>query len=77
MQGIHNVFVVIPQFIVTGITAIVFAIFEPSRAVADSRETPTRVNGTLASSFPTSASDIPVERTFDSIGFVFRYVSCN
>jgi len=70
--GIHNVFVVIPQFIVTGISAIIFAIFEPSRAVSDSRDTPTRVNGTLASRFPTFASDIPVERTFDSIGFVFR-----
>ncbi|KAF9515837.1 hypothetical protein BS47DRAFT_1444339, partial [Hydnum rufescens UP504] len=30
--GIHNVFVVIPQFLVTGLSAIIFAIFEPNRS---------------------------------------------
>ncbi|KAG6849814.1 hypothetical protein H0H93_004763 [Arthromyces matolae] len=29
--GIHNVFVVIPQFLVTGISAVIFAIFDPVR----------------------------------------------
>ncbi|KAG5644844.1 hypothetical protein DXG03_007572 [Asterophora parasitica] len=28
--GIHNVFVVIPQFLVTGFSAVIFAIFDPS-----------------------------------------------
>jgi len=31
--GINNVFVVIPQFLVTGISAIIFAIFDPNKIV--------------------------------------------
>ncbi|TRM66977.1 major facilitator superfamily domain-containing protein [Schizophyllum amplum] len=31
--GIHNLFIVIPQFLVTGISAIVFAIFDPDQSV--------------------------------------------
>lgn len=33
IQGIHNVFVVIPQFLVTGMSSIIFAIFEPDKSV--------------------------------------------
>ncbi|KAL0581668.1 hypothetical protein V5O48_000370 [Marasmius crinis-equi] len=31
--GIHNIFVVVPQFLVTGISSIIFAIFDPSKSV--------------------------------------------
>ncbi|KZT22893.1 MFS general substrate transporter [Neolentinus lepideus HHB14362 ss-1] len=31
--GIHNIFIVIPQFLVTGLSSIIFAIFEPSKSV--------------------------------------------
>lgn len=31
--GIHNIFVVIPQFLVTGMTALIFHILEPQRSV--------------------------------------------
>ncbi|TFK45670.1 MFS general substrate transporter [Heliocybe sulcata] len=31
--GIHNIFIVIPQFLVTGISSIIFAIFEPAKSV--------------------------------------------
>jgi len=31
--GIHNIFVVIPQFLVTGLTAFIFAILEPHKSV--------------------------------------------
>ncbi|KAI0037009.1 hypothetical protein K488DRAFT_75578 [Vararia minispora EC-137] len=31
--GIHNMFVVIPQFLVTGLASIIFAILEPTRSV--------------------------------------------
>jgi len=33
LQGIHNIFVVIPQFLVTGVSSIIFAIFEPGKSV--------------------------------------------
>jgi hypothetical protein len=32
-QGIHNIFIVIPQFIITGLAAIIFAIFEPGKSI--------------------------------------------
>jgi solute carrier family 45 protein 1/2/4 len=28
-QGIHNIFIVIPQFLVTGFSSLIFAIFDP------------------------------------------------
>ncbi|KAH7882867.1 major facilitator superfamily domain-containing protein [Phlebopus sp. FC_14] len=31
--GIHNLFIVIPQFLVTGLSSIVFAIFDPEKSV--------------------------------------------
>jgi len=31
--GIHNIFIVIPQFIITGFASIIFAIFEPDKSV--------------------------------------------
>ncbi|KAL1729009.1 major facilitator superfamily domain-containing protein [Schizophyllum commune] len=31
--GIHNLFIVIPQFIVTGVSSIIFAIFDPDQSV--------------------------------------------
>ncbi|TFY82103.1 hypothetical protein EWM64_g1909 [Hericium alpestre] len=31
--GIHNVFVVVPQFLVTGISSVIFALFEPDKSV--------------------------------------------
>jgi hypothetical protein len=79
LQGIHNVFVVIPQFIVTGISAIIFAIFEPGSSLTDSREaikTGAPLNNTLSSSSRanTEFHQIRGERAFDSIGAMFRYV---
>lgn len=30
-KGIHNVFIVVPQFLVTGLSAVIFAIFDPAQ----------------------------------------------
>ncbi|KAJ2923915.1 hypothetical protein H1R20_g13179, partial [Candolleomyces eurysporus] len=48
--GIHNVFIVVPQFLVTGLSSIVFAIFDPRTSVTPSHPL---VNGTAAAG-PTS-----------------------
>jgi solute carrier family 45 protein 1/2/4 len=32
MQGLHNIFIVVPQFLVNGLSAIMFAIFDPVQA---------------------------------------------
>jgi len=36
LQGIHNVFIVIPQFIITGLSSIIFAILDPDTSILDS-----------------------------------------
>lgn len=79
-KGIHNVFVVIPQFIVTGISAIVFAIFEPGLSVlpAHGSNSPgSSSNSTIvdvASLAADSVSEDTSRQGFDSIGFMFRLV---
>ncbi|KDQ54088.1 hypothetical protein JAAARDRAFT_38701 [Jaapia argillacea MUCL 33604] len=35
--GIHNIFIVIPQFLMTGLSSIIFAIFEPTKSVIHHR----------------------------------------
>ncbi|KAJ2914560.1 hypothetical protein MD484_g5815, partial [Candolleomyces efflorescens] len=51
--GIHNVFIVIPQFLVTGLSSIVFAIFDPRTSVNPSHPL---VNGTAITTL-TNATD--------------------
>ncbi|KDQ54087.1 hypothetical protein JAAARDRAFT_410743 [Jaapia argillacea MUCL 33604] len=49
--GIHNIFIVIPQFLVTGLSSIIFAIFEPTKSVLHGHHpgnTPPIGNVTLA-----------------------------
>lgn len=77
-QGIHNVFVVIPQFLVTGLSAIVFAIAEPGLTVTDVRtagDSIVSVNATIAEFAARSQPEPTSEalRPFDSIGSMFRY----
>jgi solute carrier family 45 protein 1/2/4 len=31
--GIHNMFIVIPQFLVTGLSSIIFSIFDPDKSI--------------------------------------------
>ena len=53
LKGIHNVFIVIPQFLVTGLSSIVFAIFDPRTSVNPSHPL---VNGTAIATL-TNATD--------------------
>ncbi|KAI0267318.1 major facilitator superfamily domain-containing protein [Gloeopeniophorella convolvens] len=49
--GIHNIFIVIPQFLVTGFTALIFAILEPDKSVLHGEhpgKTPPGLNSTAA-----------------------------
>ena len=58
-QGIHNVFIVIPQFLVTGLSAIVFAIFDPQKSVLPGHHVhPTLgVGGVINGTMTSTASD--------------------
>jgi solute carrier family 45 protein 1/2/4 len=72
IKGIHNISIVIPQFIVTGIAALIFAIFDPQNASTlahrgDLVQAQTLVtNGTDGKVFPTNATE-SFERAVRSI----------
>lgn len=40
-QGIHNLFVVIPQFISTGLVSLIFALFDPAKTVQQNLDSST------------------------------------
>ncbi|KAF8994064.1 major facilitator superfamily domain-containing protein [Cyathus striatus] len=46
--GIHNVFIVIPQFLITGLSAVVFAIFDPEKSVLPEHHGSAAAPGTVA-----------------------------
>lgn len=60
IQGIHNLFIVIPQFISTAFTSLIFAIFDPAKSVRAGHNPglgiPGQGNETLA-----SGADVPVD----------------
>ncbi|TEB23029.1 MFS general substrate transporter [Coprinellus micaceus] len=60
--GIHNVFIVIPQFLVTGLSSIVFAIFDPKKVVIPHRP----VNNGTIPAVSTSLKNA-TEALFDTI----------
>ncbi|KAF8307893.1 hypothetical protein DL93DRAFT_2171488 [Clavulina sp. PMI_390] len=71
--GIHNIFVVIPQFLVTGLSAVVFAIADSAAPISphvpgsrNSENKPVLLRR-IAAQGSTSTND-----GFDSIGFMFR-----
>jgi solute carrier family 45 protein 1/2/4 len=63
--GLHNVAVVIPQFLVTALSSLIFAIMEPKSGSGDS---PTSADG--------SPADAPVGQRSDALGIVFRLGGC-
>ncbi|KIJ37094.1 hypothetical protein M422DRAFT_69504 [Sphaerobolus stellatus SS14] len=83
--GIHNVFIVIPQFIITGLSSIIFAIMDPARSVLDSDghhpALPGGVpgvsaNGTVANAMadglqPRAEGEVTM-RNVDSVAVIFR-----
>jgi solute carrier family 45 protein 1/2/4 len=60
-QGIHNVFIVMPQLIISGLSSIIFAIFEPGKSVLHGTH-PSHVippiNGTSVSSTGDSSQNL-------------------
>lgn len=49
-QGIQNIFIVVPQFLVTGMTSLIFAILEPHKSVLHGDhpgKTPPNLNTTI------------------------------
>lgn len=79
LQGIHNIFIVIPQFLVTGLSSIIFAIFEPDKSVLHGHHPGNTkpggiippLNGTEISS---ARQEAPLERDDgpNSVAIIFR-----
>ena len=86
-KGINNIFVVIPQFLVTGISAVIFAIFDPDKsalhgsphgaggAVGSPTNGTTTDAGTLSHSFLHRSEDNVL--TSNSVVYIFRSVLLN
>ncbi|OAX38849.1 MFS general substrate transporter [Rhizopogon vinicolor AM-OR11-026] len=78
--GIHNMFIVIPQFLVTGLSAIIFAIFDPQKSVLHGHHPGNAlpVNGTITTSGDVTAQlldrddDPSVTARPNSIAIIFR-----
>jgi hypothetical protein len=67
LQGLHNIFIVIPQFLVTGMASVIFAVLDPNKSV------------THAGPATTSEGDPIVvrddeSRGWNSVAIIFRYV---
>lgn len=78
--GIHNMFIVVPQFLVTGLSSIIFAIFDPQKSVLHSHHPGNAipVNGTNATSGNVMRhildrdEDLSVKTGPNSIAIIFR-----
>ncbi|KAH0825774.1 hypothetical protein J3R83DRAFT_8938 [Lanmaoa asiatica] len=80
--GIHNMFIVIPQFLVTGLSSIIFAIFDPDKSVLHGHHPGNTQpgNGTITPASQDAArqlfsrSDDLSQTRPNSIAIIFRHV---
>ncbi|KAH8923590.1 hypothetical protein BT69DRAFT_146523 [Atractiella rhizophila] len=75
--GIHNIFIVLPQFLVTFASSIIFAILAPGKSVLGGSEKPISLNTTAIDDAVLSIRQEEVElavdpNDWDAIGVVFR-----
>ncbi|KAH0831034.1 hypothetical protein J3R83DRAFT_13536 [Lanmaoa asiatica] len=81
-KGIHNIFIVIPQFLVTGLSSIIFAIFDPDKSVLHGHHPGNTQpgNGTITPASQDAArqlfsrSDDLSQTRPNSIAIIFRHV---
>ncbi|QRV84507.1 MFS/sugar transport protein [Ceratobasidium sp. AG-Ba] len=70
--GIHNLVVVLPQFLVTGLSAILFALLEPQRSVLHGNHNATIPPGTNITLPLMTREEVEEDASSDSIGLIFR-----
>jgi hypothetical protein len=87
-KGIHNIFVVIPQFLVTGLSSILFALLESDKSVLDQGHAGHPAAGNVPPANVTDAATAVTSEVTkllrreaeigragsDSVGIIFRYV---
>ncbi|KIY49686.1 MFS general substrate transporter [Fistulina hepatica ATCC 64428] len=75
--GIHNIFIVLPQFVITAIAAVIFSIFDPQKHVSGHSVVPLNTNATASADttapplllWPRDSED--VETASDSVVYIF------
>ena len=72
--GIHNIFIVIPQFIMTGLASIIFALLDPAKGPPASPATDLSNNGTAPETFSRAEGFAPSGGA-NSYVIIYRYVS--
>jgi len=70
--GIHNIAIVVPQFLVTALCALVFALLEPNRSISAHPANGVPVANTTSVSSDIPVGDVPPQGGKDSIGVVMR-----
>ncbi|KAG6899420.1 hypothetical protein C0993_010428 [Termitomyces sp. T159_Od127] len=75
--GIHNVFIVVPQFLVTGLSAVIFAIFDPAQPPTHTISPPPKSPEVVRTIVQEFGAAIRREETFrdggsNSIVYIFR-----
>ena len=77
-QGIHNIFVVIPQFLVTGLSSLIFAILDPDKSVLHPGSTDTQAgDGAIqdaARGVLAREDGLELGQKPNSIAIIFRWV---
>ena len=61
-KGIHNIFIVIPQFLVAGIAAVLFAIIDPKKPFFPDHRAPIAPGPSLNGTIPIGAANAIVSR---------------
>ena len=85
-QGIHNLFIVIPQFLSTGLTSLIFAITDRARSIPDEQPIVglegNSLNATVATDVIAASVQLFVSdgdenamRSGNSVAIVFRYAT--
>lgn len=77
LQGIHNIFIVLPQFLVTFLSSIIFYLLEPTRPTLPGHanpNVPTVGNITLTDAAAVLPRELSthVTSSTDSVGLIFR-----
>lgn len=64
----HNIYLVLPQFLVTALSSLVFAIFAPTYSIVDSAPPASELLKSTAVAAAASSGE------WDAVGIIFRFV---
>lgn len=72
--GIHNIFIVIPQFLVSGLSGLIFWLYEPEKSILHGKHPGTISPGSTMEKIGMRAEMADEDNNPNSLGLIFRYV---